>query len=203
MKLHPLLAVVSAALVLSVTSAQAEDPAWKNSYQLETAGKYKDAITALDLVPANSPDAELKAIRRGWLNYMLGSFNDSIREYRLAIDRNGKSVEARLGVILPLMAQKRWREAEQNARATLDIAPNNYLALLRLTIAQEAQQNWASMEKTTVTMTTAYPTDATAYVYLARAKAWLNKKDEAITAYSAALARDTTNLEARAYIEKK
>jgi tetratricopeptide (TPR) repeat protein len=203
MKRYAKLAVIATALILSSASTVAQEASWKSSYELETAGKYNEAIVAIDRVAANGPDAELKAIRRGWLYYLLGNFNDSIREYRLAIDRSGRSIDARLGVTLPLLAQKRWREAEQSARTVLDMAPNNYTALLRLTIAQEGQRDWTSMAKTAATLVAAYPTDASAYVYLARANAWLLKTDETIAAYTAVLSRYPGHLEAKAYLEKK
>lgn len=183
--------------------ARAQEAQWQNSYQLETAGKYAEAIAAIESIAATSPDAELKILRRGWLYYLLGSYNESIREYRLAIDRNGRSVDARLGVVLPLLAQKRWREAEQATRNALELAPNNYTALLRLAVAQEGQRDWPAMARTGGILVAAYPSDASAYVYLARAQAWLGKRDEAVAAYAAALARVPGHLEAKAYIDRK
>jgi len=203
MKQYFSLVVFLLGVVFIPTSVMAQQALWQNSYQLETAGKYAEALAAIDTIPANGPDAELKLLRRGWLYYLPGNFNESIREYRLAIDRNGRSIDARLGLTLPLLAAKRWREAEQSARAALDISPNNYTALLRLAIAQEGQSDWAGMAKTAALLTSGYTTDASAYVYAARAAAWLGKRDEAIAAYTAVLARYPGHLEAKAYIEKK
>lgn len=203
MKPYAFYAAVSATLLLTTLPAHAQEAVWKKSYELETASKYGEALTAIDAVPANSPEAELKLIRRGWLYYLAGSYDESIREYRLAIERNSKSVDARLGVTLPLLAAKRWREAEQGAKAALTLAPNNYTGLLRLIVALEAQREWATMEKHAETLVAAYSTDATAYVYLARAKAWLGKRDAAVAAYTAVLARYPGHLEAKAYLDKK
>jgi tetratricopeptide (TPR) repeat protein len=203
MKRYFLLNAVFMALTLSSISVQAQEEAWKSSYKLEAAGKYPDAIAAIDAVPANGPEAELKALRRGWLFYLQGNYNEAIREYRYAGERNSESVDARLGVTLPLMAQKRWREAEQNARESLKLAPNNYTGLLRLTVALEGQRDWEKMAKTASSMVASYPSDATAYVYLARAYAWLNKRNEAVAAYNAVLARYPGHLEAKTYIEQK
>lgn len=200
MKLYFLLSIV---LTLSSTSVQAEEAVWVSSYQLERLGRYNDAIAAIDRVPANGLDAELKAIRRGWLYYLSGAFDLSIREYRLAIERNRKSIDARLGVTLPLLAQMRWREAEQNAKAVLDMAPNNYVALLRLILAQEAQHDWEDMEITSAAMAASYPLDASGYVYLARANARLNRRENAVAAYTAVLSLIPGHLEAIAYLEKK
>ena len=196
-------ASVLTAFALAAQPVMAQEAAWQNSYQLEAAGKYSDALAAIDYVPANGPDAELKLLRRGWLYYLPGKFDESIREYRLAIERNGRSVDARLGLTLPLLAAKRWREAEQSARAALDVAPNHYTAMVRLAVAQEGLQDWSGLTKTATSLVSSYPSDATAHVYLARAYAWQGKRSEASAAYSAVLARTPGHLEAKAYIEKK
>ncbi len=203
MKATRLLATLMAALALSSAPAMAQEAAWQSSYQLEAAGKYSDAVAAIDYVPVNGPDAELKLLRRGWLFYLPGKFDESIREYRLAIERNSRSVDARLGLTLPLLAAKRWREAEQAARAALDLAPNHYTAQVRLAVAQEGLQDWQALTKTATSLVSSYPSDATAYVYLARAHAWLGKRPEALAAYSAVLARVPGHLEAKAYLDKK
>lgn len=203
MKTSSLLSAISLTLSLCSAPVLAQEAAWQSSYQFETAGKYAEAMVAIDRVPANGPDAELKALRRGWLFYLHGKFDESIREYRLAIERNNKSIDARLGLTLPLLAAKRWRDAEQSARAALDLAPNNYTALLRLTVALEAQRDWPQMAKSATSLVTSYPSDASAYVYLARANAWLGKTDDAVAAYSAVMSRYPGHLEAKAYLDKK
>lgn len=192
-----------AAMALITAPAMAQEAAWQSSYQLEAAGKYVEALAAIDAVPVNGPDAELKLLRRGWLLYLPGKFDESIREYRLAMDRNGRSIDARLGITLPLLAAKRWSEAEQSARTVLDLAPNNYTALVRLAVAQEAQKDWTGMLKTANSLIINYPSDSTAYVYLARAQAWLGKRDAAVAAYTAVQSRYPGHLEAKAYIDKK
>jgi len=194
---------ISVAIALHTSLAAAQEMLWQNSYQFESAGKYTEALNAIDAVAVNGADAELKLLRRGWLYYLSGRFEESIREYRLAIERNPKSIDARLGLTLPLLAAKRWREAEQAARAVLEIEPKSYVGEIRLVIAQEGQQDWAGMLKTANSLVTSFPSDATAFVYLARANAWLGKRTEAVNAYQAVLSRYPGHLEAKAYIEKK
>jgi tetratricopeptide (TPR) repeat protein len=203
MKPSTLLATLLASLTLLAAPVIAQEVLWQNSYQFESAGKYTEALSAIDQVAANGPEAELKLLRRGWLYYLPGRFDESIREYRLAVERNPKSVDARLGLTLPLLAAKRWREAEQSAQAALNLAPNNYTAMLRLVLALEAQKDWSVMAKITTAMVQSYPSDATAHVYMARASAWLGKRDDAMASYVAVLARYPGHLEAKAYLEKK
>jgi len=203
MKLHPLLLAFTAAMVLQTNGVAAQEAVWQSSYAYEAAGKYTDAMSALDSVTANGPDAELKLLRRGWLYYLPGRMDESIREYRLAIERNPKSIDARLGLTLPLLATKRWREAEQASKAVLELAPNSYVGQVRLAIAQEDLQDRNAMLKTASSLTTSFPSDATSFVYLARANAWLGKKQEAIAAYNAVLVRAPSNTEAKNFIDKK
>jgi len=202
MKLSSLLAALLSAMTLFSMSVLAQGNVWQNSYQLEAAGKYAEALAAIDSVPANGAEAELKTLPRGWLYYLLGSYNEAIREYRFAVDRNSQSVDARLGIVLPLLAQKRWREAEKNARESLELASNNYTGLLRLTLALEGQRDWPGMEKSAAAMVSHYPTDTSAYVYLARAYAWQGRPANASAAYTAVLARYPGHLEALTYINK-
>ena len=187
----------------SLLPAFAQDGVWQNSYQLEAAGKYAEAMTVIDSVSVNGSDAEFKVLRRGWLLYLNGRLDESIREYRLAVDRNSKSVDARLGLTLPLLAAQRWREAEQVARAALDLAPINSTALVRMAIAQEGQRDWPAMMKTSGILVSSFPSYATGYVYLARANSWLGRNEDAATAYSSVLVRFPGHLEATAYLAKK
>lgn len=198
-----LLTSVFAAIALSGAPAMAQESAWQRSYQLEAAGKYAEAIAAIDTVPINGPEAELRLLRRGWLQYLPGNFDESIREYRWAIERNSRSVDARLGVILPLLAAKRWRDAEISAKSALELSPNNYTALVRLAVAQEGQKDWNAMAKTAAALVAGYPTDATAYVYLGRAQAQLGHREDASAAYAAVLVRYPGHLEAKNYLAGK
>jgi tetratricopeptide (TPR) repeat protein len=198
-------AACSAVAILTAQAgcAMAQESVWQNSYTLEAAGKYAEALSALDAVPANGLDAELKLLRRGWLFYYAGKFDESLREYRLAIERNPKSMDARLGICLPLLAAKRWREAEQAARTALDLVPNNYTGLVRLAAAQEGMQDWPAMLKTSNMLVSLYPSDTVGHVYLARTNAWLGRRTEAVAAYTAVLTRYPSSSEARTYIDKK
>ncbi len=202
-KTSALVLALAASWALPLHCAQAQEAVWQSSYTYEAAGKYVDAMAVLEGVAANGPDAELKLLRRGWLYYLPGRMDESIREYRLAIERNPKSVDARLGLTLPLLATKRWREAEQAARGVLELAPNSYIGQVRLAMAQEGLQDWSGLLKTASALTTAFPTDATSFVYLARANNGLGKKPEALAAYSAVLVRAPGHIEARNYFDKK
>ncbi|MGQ0710301.1 MAG: tetratricopeptide repeat protein [Rhodoferax sp.] len=203
MTLSRTLAACLVAWAALVPTAQAQDALWKSSYTHESAGRYKEALAAIDMLPATGDEAEYKLLRRGWLLYLATQYDEAVREYQQALERNPKSLDARLGLTLPLLAAKRWSEAEKAARAVLEQAPHHYTAALRLVQAQEGQQNWGAMLKSSAALVADYGSDATAYVYLARAHAWLGRRSEAQAAYNAVLVRYPGHQEALGYLNGK
>lgn len=196
--------VILLAGLLTTSWAYADnEAAWSSSYSLEAGKKYADALTALNAIPETGSDAQLLLLRKGWLSYLQGQYNDSVKYYQAALQQNPKSVDAGLGVTLPLLAQQRWQEAAVYAKQVLDNSPNQYTAYLRLIVAEEGARDWSAMKKHAEALTEHYPTDTSAFVYLARANAWLGDKDEAKKAYSAALTRMPKHYEAAAYLAKQ
>jgi tetratricopeptide (TPR) repeat protein len=102
---------------------------FQRSYDAEAQGKVADAVTALDALPAPQHDGYVAQL------YKLGKHAESIDAYGKAIALEPRSVEARVGVLLPAMALRRWNDVEAGAREVLKLDPGNYLATLRLAFA--------------------------------------------------------------------
>ena len=183
-------------LVFLTNIAFAEVDPWQESYRLEALYQYDAALNALNAVSA---DNELMLLRRGWLHYLKGSHSKSIDFYNKAINKNGKSLDARLGIALPLMAQKRWREAASNLKTVLKVAPWNYHAHVRLMATEQALKQWSILEKHALSVIERYPTDVDSLVFLARAHRKLDNDKAAVEAYQKVLELVPTNLEARQY----
>ncbi len=177
----------------------AVDP-WTESYRLEALTQYKNAAKAMNPIIKKNPKNDFAISRRGWLNYLRGAHNESVRDYQKALKINPKSLDARLGLLLPLLAQQRWREASSNANKALKIAPWNYYAHVRLMICEEGQKKWNTLAKHAKSVSQRYPSDATIQVYLARAYFRLNKIDLAVAAYRRALERIPGHIEASQFI---
>ena len=173
----------------------AMDP-WTESYRLEALSQYHNAAKTMSLVIKDNPRNDFAVSRRGWLNYLRGAHNESIRDYQKAIEINPKSLDARLGLLLPLLAQQRWREASSNANKALKIAPWNYYAHVRLMISEEGEKKWDTLAKHARNVSQRYPSDATVLVYLARANVWMKKDKEARRAYKKVLERVPGHIEA-------
>ncbi|MEO5327625.1 MAG: tetratricopeptide repeat protein [Magnetococcus sp. THC-1_WYH] len=176
---------------------------FKRSYALETAGRYVEAAEViLPLHETRNGDQELVMLRLGWLNYLQGQHNVSIHYYRLALRTNGRSIDALLGITLPLLAQQRYRETAAFAGSVLELSHLNQTALQRMMVATEGQKQWENLLGYATTLASHYPTDTDALVYMARAHLWLNHKNLARDAYVKVLNRIPGHLEATAFLKQ-
>lgn len=116
-------------------AAQANPEAWRRSYALEARGDARGALAALDGLSPSDRGAYLAQLRRAWLLYSAGQFDESVAAYRAAAQGSPRAVEPRVGELLPLLALRRWREAEQRAQEVLRLDADNYLATRRLALA--------------------------------------------------------------------
>ena len=189
---------ISAALYLIAAAVVAQD-SWSESYRLEAEGNYAAAIMALEPVLDAEPSHELAVLRSAWLKYLLGDYNASLRDYERAIELNDQSLEAQLGPTLPLLAQRRWREAAAVARGVLAVAPWNYYAHLRLLVAEEGQRQWETLGRHARELSARYPSDAAFLVYLARAQARQGDLEAAIETYGRVLELFPAHEEAAAF----
>ncbi|MBU2551615.1 MAG: tetratricopeptide repeat protein [Proteobacteria bacterium] len=115
------------------TLNEAYQKAWNSSYQFAAGGKYISAIQALK--PVYKDSDYLVVLRIGYLNYLQGDFAESIRQYTKATQIEPRAVEPWLGLILPQLAQKDYKNAVKTGLAALKLDPNNYTALSKLAFA--------------------------------------------------------------------
>jgi len=202
---HPCLSFLSPLIILIALPCfahAADNTVWSDSYALEANGKYDKAAAVLAPLLNKGRDSELALMRYGWLNYLQGNYNDSIRNYKQALERNSRSFDARLGITLPLMAQQRWNEASRYLQQILIQSPYHYWAHIKLMACEEGLRKWETLAKHSTSLAAYYPSDATILVYLARAYAWQGKPHLAKQAYQRVLARIPGHIEAQLFINK-
>ena len=185
-----------------VPVVRASDDAWGRSVTLEVNGQYEAAARSLESVIQQEPDNEFANLRSGWLYYLAGKYSTSIKYYQTAGKLNKQSLDARLGMMLPLMAQERWREAAQLAESVIEESRLNYYAHLRLLICEEGLKSWVQLRDHALMISRYYPSDPGFQVYLARAYINLNKPELARKAYQDVLERYPGHVEASLYLSK-
>ncbi|MFQ5354901.1 MAG: tetratricopeptide repeat protein [Mariprofundaceae bacterium] len=195
-----MLILIALLCCVHIASAEENSSPWSSSYTLEAKGEYEKAAAVLVPLLGKGEDHEFARLRYGWLNYLQGNFNDSIKAYQQALEQNTRSFDARLGIALPLMAQKRWKEAMRYLKQVLAKSPLNYTANTRLMVCEEGLKQWQTLEKHASLFSSYYPSDATTLIYLARAYAWQGKKDLAAARYERVLVRYPEHLEATRYL---
>lgn len=129
------------------------------SVQLEQSGKLVDSLDALNKIQDDRSDSYMVTLRKGWLLYSLGRYEESVVQYRKAIKARPESLEARLGVMLPLLAWKKWVDVEKVGLEALALDGKNYLAHSRLAYAYYNLERWSKAEEHYKAVVDLYPGD--------------------------------------------
>ncbi|MCB0265528.1 MAG: hypothetical protein KDH95_17720 [Calditrichaeota bacterium] len=199
MKKMLLLLLVSANL-LALTDAEIRDAYYK-SYNYEKIQNYSDAINTLMPVYNEFPNTYTVNLRLGWLYYLSTNYANAISHYDRSIKISPYSLEAKLGRLLPLLAQHRYGEVEKEAFQILNVDYYNYYGNLRLAYALRMQQKFDVAVKITQKMLAIYPIDVQFLTEFALGKIGLGETDEAMAVFSNILVLDPENVTAKSYLQ--
>ncbi len=199
------LVIIAACLPLSRVAAQNDRTGalYRDSYTLEGKKDYVAALARVREARTAGGSAYFAALRSGWLQYMQGDFAASVASYTEAVASEPKAVEPKLGLTLPLMAQRNWRELERACTAVLAIDPHNATALSRLGVAQYNAGNFSGAEATYRRLTDDYPSDTDYKTGLGWALQRQGKKGEARPWFEAVLSVSPDNANAKAGLAAK
>jgi tetratricopeptide (TPR) repeat protein len=168
----------------SYASGESIQQIYQQSYDEEAKGNYTEAILVLMRVERLEEKSYLFHLRLGWLNYLGKKFPDSANAYQKAIRLNKDSVEARLGLMLPLMAQGRWAEAEKVGKEILLLDKTSYLANSRLAYIYYNMKSFKEAETFYRRVLQSYPGDIEMQAGVAWALLKQEKRDEAEKVFS-------------------
>jgi len=178
-----------ALLLLAAGAARAQAPGdlYRRSYAAEARGDVEGALEPLErLGPAGA--GYVAQLRKGWLLYLAGRHAPAAEHYLRAAALEPAAVEPRLGAMLPLMALRRWKDAERLGEEVLALAPNDFLATSRLAWVHYNQAQWAEAEALYRRALAAYPASAEMLAGLGWTLLKQGRHREARTALEAALA---------------
>jgi tetratricopeptide (TPR) repeat protein len=100
--------------------------AFSESYKMEAAYKYSEAINAL--TSFNNKDSYELNLRLGWLNYLNKNYTQAQTFYQRAVSLKPYAIEAKLGYVKTLAAAENWDKVMQQYEEILKIDPQNYTA---------------------------------------------------------------------------
>ncbi|MBS3918583.1 MAG: tetratricopeptide repeat protein [Deltaproteobacteria bacterium] len=163
----------------SHASRESVSQIYQRSYEEEGRGNYTGAIFVLMQAERLEEKSYLFHLRLGWLNYLAKKFPDSANAYQRAVRLNKDSIEARLGLMLPFMAQGRWAEAEKVGKEILLLDRASYLANSRLAYIYYNMKSFKEAETYYRKILQSYPGDVEMQAGLAWSLLKQEKKEEA------------------------
>jgi tetratricopeptide (TPR) repeat protein len=188
MKNRKILAVMILFISLSLSSiwtawSESIPQIYQQSYEEEAKGNYQEAILVLMQANRAGDNSYLYHLRLGWLQYLVTKYTDSVNSYRKAVILNKDSIEAKLGLMLPLMAQGKWSDAEKVAKEILSLDPLSYLANSRLAYIYYNLKQYKDAEASYRKVLLQYPGDIEMQAGLAWSLLKQDKKEAAEKAF--------------------
>lgn len=187
---RPLLLLTLLAALAAPRPAAAQDGGpdlYRQSYAAEARGDYNLAYDLLQRLPPAAADGYVVHLRSGWLHHLAGRYARAAEAYQQAIVHEPSAVEARLGAMLPLMALRRWQDAEKLGVEALALAPGDFTALSRLAWVHFNQLRYQEAEAHYRRALAAYPASADVRTGLGWALLKLGRFKEAREAFEAVL----------------
>lgn len=179
LKLNLIMPVVLAVLTAPGTlyGQDALVEAFRQSYELEQQGDYKNA--AVRLQQAYERDSYELNLRLGWLLYRAGSFDESETFYRNAVELRPYAVEPRFGLAWPLSALGKWDELITLYERILETDPQNSVANYRLGLIHYNRGDYEKADHYIEKVVNLYPFDYDSLLLFAWNKLALQRNREA------------------------
>jgi tetratricopeptide (TPR) repeat protein len=189
---------VASLLIAQSTSAWAQIDeltarAYEKSRQQEAVGDYASAAAALQSASPGGQATYTYAVRMGWLMHKTGNQDASIGFYRRALSLAPASIEARMGLMLPLMAAKHWADAQAVARDILQVDRRNLVVRTRLAKIQYDSGQFSDAAATFHDIIVDYPADVDVAVGYAWSLLRLGRNSEALAIFRNVLTVTPTN----------
>lgn len=200
-KLTMILLFVFVSSLFAITPEEIQE-AYHKSFNYEQIEDYENAIRTLSPVLDEFPNGYTVNLRLGWLYYLLGKYANSIEHYQKAVQSVSTSLEAKNGLLLPLLAQNKYNEVTSTAYQVVSVDHYNYYGNMRLAFALRMQKKYDQAEQILNKMLAVYPTDITFLTELALIKYNQGDTEKAGGLMWDVLTLDPENETAKEYFEE-
>jgi tetratricopeptide (TPR) repeat protein len=140
---------------------------FQKSYVRGAAGDFAGALGCLDQLSVAAQDGYVAQLRRGWLSYLGGKSELSVKAYQRAVELASEAIEPKIGLLTPLAALGRWREVVATADSVLAVDRANYTANIRLAFALYSLGDYPGAQSHYRALNAMYPSDVDAQTGLA------------------------------------
>ena len=133
--------VIVALILLSASMLAQGKSTITDSYNAETAKNYSRALQIMEEISANDSNDEFYTLRIAWLQYLLGRYNDAIKNYGKS---NGiaHSLDAQTGIVNCQLALGKWDEARSLADQILKSYPQSTTIMGKAAYAAYMKQDY-------------------------------------------------------------
>jgi tetratricopeptide (TPR) repeat protein len=170
---------------------------YRESYRLEAAADPRGALLKMKEIRAKAGASYFVALRSAWLAHVAGDHPAAEAGYGEAISLAPKAVEPRLGLTLPLLAQRKWRDLERASREVLALDSNNGVARARLAAALYALANYPDSAVVYRKLLEDFPAELDHQTGLGWCLARMGRRAEARQLFAAVLAVSPDNVNAQ------
>ncbi len=170
---------------------------YRDSYQLEANRDAPGALARMREITSRGEKTYFAVARTAWLAYLSGDFGAAEALYREAATLAPKAIEPKLGLTLPLLAAKKWRDLERGCRDVLAADPNHATARARLAHALYMQGNYPDAASLYRRLIEEYPGELDHQTGLAWALLKMGKRAEARAMFTSVLAVSPDNFHAK------
>ncbi|HKI77525.1 MAG TPA: tetratricopeptide repeat protein [Ignavibacteriaceae bacterium] len=160
--------------------------AFNQSIKYESNNDYKSALDVLKKVTSEN-NSYLFNMRLGWLYYLNEDYKNSKKYYGSALTQSKNSIEAMLGLTLPLASLEEWDEVQNIYVSILKIDANNYYANLRLGQIFLNKGEYSTAKKYLEKMYLYYPSEYEVNLSLGWTYYYLGEKQKAKQLFSTVL----------------
>jgi tetratricopeptide (TPR) repeat protein len=176
---------------------------YRASYAAEAKGQPARALDDMKKIGAKAGQSYFVKVRSAWLAHLAGRHADAERAYRQAIREKPDAIEPKLGLTLPLLAQKKWRDLEKACREVLKQDPHNAVARARIAHAYYSVGNYPDAATYYRGLVKDYPSELDHQTGLGWALARMGRVAEANKLFRAVLAVSPDNINAKAGLALK